>query len=400
MNWIRKSDIQHFKISNNVGPKSPLTKLMNNHDRNLPHLERQNTSRVFHEIMKIILNKLKQLSVHQDEEWEIEIGPRNWVQQRIAIELDPENTNGSAERNLLHGSQSRNVPSPARRGNESNEMVYFWVLDTDGLEVSIPLLNQSRSISVTPLKPFFELGLKTRWRKNETPQQAKDNFLHLLQQRNGGRSYADHFVLFLHPNMEVFDYDTTALDRDRFEQWRNVGGGYGCAYLSSEEKGALVHLSDDGREMVEDELEGRALAETSMLHYQLDAENSQTVLEVSPKDVGFQNSLVSSAIYLKKITLQNEHNFLPFKKRSNLIKASEIRARLWLAKWTYFRTSNTDRINRRHVSWSDANRCGAPTLLSKASFSENQRAVYAEGINGRKPCARKLNHHLRCHHHR
>lgn len=400
MNWIRKSSIEHFKISNNLGPRSPLTDMMSPHDQNLPHLERQNTSRVFHEIMKVILTKLKQLSVDQDEEWEIELGPRNWVQQRIAIELDPANTNGSAERNLLHRNQSVDVPSPAQRRSESNEVVYFWVLDTDGLEVSIPLLNQSRSISVNPLKPFFELGLKTRWRENETRQQAKDNFLHLLEQRNGGRSYADHFVLFLHPNMEVFDYDTTELVRDRFEQWRQIDGGYGCSYLSSQERGAYVVISDGGRKLVEEKFEKRVHANNSMLHYQLSEEDSQTAFELSTKDVGFQHTLVSSAIYLKKARLQNETNFLPFKKRSSLIKASEIRAALWLAKWTYFRTHNTDRIDRRHVSWSEANRCGAPTLLSAASFNENQRAMYAEGINGRKPCARKLNHHLRCHQHR
>lgn len=373
---------------------------MNNHDRNLRHLERLNTSRVFHEIMKIILNKLEQLSVHQHEEWEIELGPRNWVQQRIAIELDPANTNGSSERSLLHNNKPGNVPLPALRKDESDEVVYFWVLDTDGLEVSIPLLNRSRSTSVNPLKPFFELGLKTRWRKDETPQQAKDNFLHLLQQRNGGRSYADHFVLFLHPNMEVFDYDTSALERDRFEQWRQIDGGYGCAYFSSQRRGAYVRISEHGRQVIEDELEGRALAKTSMLHFQLDTEDSQAILEVSPKNVGFLPSLVSSAIYFKKRKLQNENNFLPFEKRQNLIKAAEIREALWLAKWTYFRTNNTDQIDRRHVSWSEANRCGAPTLLSAASFSENQRETYAEGINGMKPCARKLNHHLRCHQHR
>ena len=400
MNWIRKSSIEHFNISNNTAQRLPLTKLMSSHDQSLPHLERQNTSRVFHEIMKVILGKLMQLSVDQDEEWEIELGPRNWVQQRIAIELNPVNTNGSAERNLLQKNQHGNVPLPARRRNESNEVVYFWVLDTDGLEVSIPLLNQSRSTSVNPLKPFFELGLKTRWRKNETHEQAKDNFLHLLQQRNAGRSYADHFVLFLHPNMEVFDYDTTALERDRFEQWRQIDGGYGCSYLSSQERGAYVVISDDGRQLVEEQLEKRAHANKSMLHYQLSKEDSQTAFEVSTEDVGFQHTLVSSAIYLKKRRLQNENNFLPFRKRSSLIKASEIRAALWLAKWTYFRTHNTDRIDRRHVSWSEANRCGAPTLLSAASFSENQRSMYAEGINGKKPCARKLNHHLRCHQHR
>ena len=400
MNWIRKSSIEHFNISNNTGLRSPLTNMMSPYDQNLPHLERQNTSRVFHEIMKVILGKLKQLSVDQDEEWEIELGPRNWVQQRIAIELDPANTNGSSERNLLHRNQSGNVPLPARRGDDSGDVVYFWVLDTDGLEVSIPLLNRSGSTSVNPLKPFFELGLKTRWRKNETHEQAKDNFLHLLQQRNAGRSYADHFVLFLHPNMEVFDYDTTALERDRFEQWRQIDGGYGCSYLSSQERGAYVVISDGGRQLIEEKLEKRAHANKSMLHYQLSEEDSQTAFEVSTEDVGFQHTLVSSAIYLKKRRLQNENNFLPFKKRSSLIKASEIRAALWLAKWTYFRTQNTDRIDRRHVSWSEANRCGAPTLLSAASFSENQRSMYAKGINGKKPCARKLNRHLRCHQHR
>lgn len=400
MNWIRKSSIEHFTISNNTGLRSPLTNMMSPHDRSLPHLERQNTSRVFHETMKIILGKLKQLSVDQDEEWEIELGPRNWVQQRIAIELDPANTNGSAERNLLHRNQSGNVPLPARRGNYSDEVVYFWVIDTDGLEVSVPLLNRSGSTSVNPLKPFFELGLKTRWRKNETHDQAKDNFLHLLQQRNGGRSYADHFVLFLHPNMEVFDYDTTALERDRFEQWRQIEGGYGCAYLSSQERGAYVVISGEGRQLVEEKLEERALTKTSMLHYQLDTDCLKTIFEVSPKHIGFLPSLTSSAIYLKKRRLQNENNFLPFKKRSRLIKGSEIRASLWLAKWTYFRTRNTDRIDRRHVSWSEANRCGAPTLISADSFSEDQRETYAEGINGRKPCGRKLNHHLRCHQHR
>lgn len=400
MNWIRKSRIEHFTISNNTGLSSPLTNMMSPHDQRLPHLERQNTSRVFHEIMKVILGKLKQLSVDPDEEWEIELGPRNWVQQRIAIELNPANTNGSAERNLLHRNQSGDVPSPAQRRNESNEVIYFWVLDTDGLEVSIPLLNQSRSISVNPLKPFFELGLKTRWRKNETRQQAKDNFLHLLQQRNGGRSYADHFVLFLHPNMEVFDYDTTDLVRHRLEQWRQIDGGYGCSYLSSQERGAFVVISDEGRQLVEEKLEKRAHANKSMLHYQLSEVDSKTAFEFSTEDVGFQHTLVSSAIYLKKARLQNENNFLPFKKRSSLIKASEIRAALWLAKWTYFRTNNTNRIERRHVCWSEANRCGAPTLLSAASFSENQRAMYADGINGRKPCARKLNHHLRCFQHK
>ena len=35
MNWIRKSSIEHFNISNNLGPRSPLTDMMSPHDQNL-----------------------------------------------------------------------------------------------------------------------------------------------------------------------------------------------------------------------------------------------------------------------------------------------------------------------------------------------------------------------------
>ena len=86
--------------------------------------------------------------------------------------------------------------------------------------------------------------------------------------------------------MEVFDYDTTALERDRFELWRQIDGGYGCAYLSSERRGAYVEIGDEGRQMIEDELEGEPLLKQPCSTTNLTPKIHRPV-EVSPKDVGF-----------------------------------------------------------------------------------------------------------------
>jgi hypothetical protein len=397
MNRIRQSSIDDFHLTTPSNSKVPLLNALSRRERSIPHLDRKNTTKVFFEMMKMFLSKLSDLSRTEDEIWEVELGTQNWLKQRIEVEMDKQNNNAASERNLLSKDEStETIPSPVGYGPRSKQVIYFWGLDTDGLELSVPLLNQGQSISVTPLKPFFELRLNTQWGESSPPIQMKDNFLHLLTERNGGRMYSDHFVLLLQPNFEIFDYDTTSIDEERRRTWENEGEQlFGCSFISSNQRALYVWLDEERTRIhVENLFDNPNLAGQSKLYFSVNEQQRSSLFE--SKNQGFLDTLLTGSIYLKKQHIGGKNNYLPFRNRNRLLKSREISPNFQLVKWTYFRTKNTDRINRRHVGWSEHNRCGSPTLMALKSPDSQ----FGFGINGKKPCSRKLLKRLRCHHHR
>lgn len=303
--------------------------------------------------------------------------------------------------------------------------VNAWILDTDGLDLSLDLLNMGRAISVFPLCPFFDIlnpdlnrnnkqgnvfkRPRVNWyRQHQFPNQDSNDF------SNNG---ADHFLILVHPNLEPFVYDTTdktkegLLEKFNQESIRSFKRQNGeIIEIEEEPHHALVNSSYLSRSVLHEmphrvvfrpdnqvrnrihqylfsDWDGGNL--TEVFSESLSVEEFMDICELKLDDGTIlqdnilRNNLLSGAIYLKKHNANRNLNRKTFyaRDRSVPLSENEIQDTMTLVKWTVHSYQENGRYNS---NWTLPNVCNAPVQVNgQVEFCKNivNNSLRCDGCN-------------------
>lgn len=379
---------------------------------------------------------------------------------------------------------------------DEDEMQFtFWLLDTDGLDFlsgskhdvqlgsdeDLCLLNRAKSVTVNPLKCFFNIrsrvhsdlaGKERRLYLNQHgfSFQSRTQFEAMSDYFGAERGWqheriqriqtlgTDHFVLFLHPNLEITQYETDGEVSSRFRdelidhlveersilrrgirmsalfsqpalEWENAPQRIGLTPYFSHRKN-LQSESEFGRiigKFTQNDhvnLSKRIDKPMFSRFFELDINNNvmkdylannnlpETHFESLQSE--WTDSVLQSAVYLGKIKRSGKKELLLKSPIRRILSDEAINSKLALFKYTVFLNQTSDHqhdqmnnsaapIARRHMAWSRPNRCNGRTniLINDLEPSRRERArlLFGNGYNGYKPCERVVKSATRCMHH-
>ena len=283
----------------------------------------------------------------------------------------------------------------------SERVIDLWILDSDGLNLTSEMLNRASHISVRPVKPFFEV--KKQITLNENNQRHKP----ILYIRNGGNQpvtftnseIKDHFVLFLNPNLESIEYDTSEDTKDiiinEFDKdtlTSSVGNSIqdtpalsslvGISYLSSSTSPSTQQYvdfidSDEVKHQIREYLFSRPwdphritdifYRDVSLEQFSQLAHYTKSHGSASPNKM--EEDFIAGAIYLKKHkAFQNESVFYG-KYRTTPLSFEEIVRSTLFVKWSLQTQVGEDEVQ---CHWSQPNVCNAPVQVNgQVEFCQN-----------------------------
>jgi hypothetical protein len=264
---------------------------------------------------------------------------------------------------------------------------YFWVLDSDGLELSLNNLNHANTITVNPLKPFFETQLSRKPNRNNLWGALTHEFQQSFQ----------HYILIIHPNAEVFSYTFTNDSRTKLiEKLSEQDDEYAMNLFrpSLLGVGKLPFVSlNEGRfgSLKEKFLDNKSLSPEGILFISFLESEFKTYFK---SDSGFRNfDFLSGSCYLGKIKQK-----LPLVELKTIQSLEFIESQFSLFKW---KVEKQEADSSKFVtSWSNPRFCSSRTKIRMVDLRQEKQELYGNGLDGFKPCELQTGGASRCYQHR
>ena len=373
--------------------------------------------------------------------------------------------------NLLKQEQLEKRGWKLRPNRDDSELDYnTWLVDTDGLifnkdnntnqrilsDSDLQTLNAARSVSVRPLRKFFNLSVDSMTSEHRLKSNAYPLFYtgqHPSQFRRRGthddpemhermrqiwqtsaerrrrifRNGTDHQVIFLHPYSEILEYATN--ENIRAEMFKRIIDGVecdptvveeqvGCSLLFSKSTAKPPFFAPRTTDQVVN-ASGKAAASLAS------RKNGLKFSSPLPRDIFFSNyhpkpkfdlqewkeSCLQSALYFKKYQPSGENGqpqkrVFPWgQKRGQIMTDDDIQALLSTFKYTvrWVKNNQSSETNRQFV-WNRPHRCNGVTTIRIDSLPDDERqrvqSLYGSGYGGLKPCERIVRKDMRCADHR
>ena len=294
---------------------------------------------------------------------------------------------------------SKNYNRPVLEDGERE--IHLWILDSDGLNLTSDMLNRAGHISVRPVRPFFTLN-----REDILNNQRHRLHRPTVYLRNGGNqagAYSgpgatDHFILFLNPNLESIEYDTSEetkemileeFDRDTLTSVVGPNNALvdrpalsevvGISYLSSSRRPPYVAYidSDEVKDLVREHLFSEPwdpthitdmfYRELSLEEFSQLADYSRTHGEGSPNRM--EEDFIAGAIYFRKHQAFPNERLFYGRHRITPLSFEEIVQSTLLTKWSVQTTSGEAAVQ---YQWAEANVCNAPIQINgQVEFCQN-----------------------------
>lgn len=358
-----------------------------------------------------------------------------------------------------------------QNSDDSNLDYNTWLVDTDGLifntnkntnqqissDSDLQTLNSARSVSVNPLRKFFNLSSE----KITSEHRIQDNAYPLLYAgqhpsrfRSKGkhddpeihvrmcqmwqkseerrkrifRNGTDHHIIFLHPNSEILEYTTN--ENIREEIYERIYEGNGCKPNSvvQEQVGCSLLFSKPTAKtpFFDPRTEDHVIVASVKAAISLASpKNGLKFSSQLTRDTFFscylpkerynlqewKESCLQSALYFKKYQPIGQNGQIQAKrfpwdqKRQEIMTNDDIQALLSTFKYTVRCVKNNEsgETNRQAV-WNRPHRCNGVTTIRIDSIPENERlrvkSNYGSGYGGFKPCERIVHKDMRCRVHR
>ena len=286
-----------------------------------------------------------------------------------------------------------------RLPNTSSEVQkqIFWIIDTDGLDCQPHHLNIAKKCTVPPIDYFIKLKL------SEVCCDASDAMVNYLRFQAYNNPVSTQFVLWVKPNFEVYEYDTSNFDSAKIEdrKWNlNLASIY-----STRENTRLKAKQEEGvRYILEQENLNRTdclLSKTVFERFYVDEIETSEFFDMGKKDViwspssdALLKSTISTSIYFsKKKFVWNEEKgrwnpistTIPFLRRNRPLTREEAMKYIDPMRLDLLSTESSEQ--NVSLSWAPLNRCNAPT---EARLNKETSRRFGQGYNGKKPCERMV----------
>ena len=279
--------------------------------------------------------------------------------------------------------------------------IHLWILDSDGLNLTSDMLNRAGHITVRPVTPFFTLN-----REDILNDQTHKFHRPTVYLRNGGNQagayyepgVSDHFILFLNPNLESIEYDTSEetkkmilemFDRDTVTSvvGRNnalvdqpaLSELVGISYLSSSRRPPYVAYidSDEVKDLVREHLFSEPWDPThitdifyrdlSLDEFSQLADYSRTRREGSPNRM--EEDFIAGAIYFRKHRALPKERLFYGQYRITPLSFEEIVQSTLLTKWSAQTPAGEAAVQ---CHWTRPNVCNAPIQINgQVEFCQN-----------------------------
>ena len=273
----------------------------------------------------------------------------------------------------------------------------FWIIDTDGLDCQPHHLNIAEKCTVPPIDYFIKLKL------SGVCCSESDAMVNYLKFQAYNNPVSTQFVLWVKPNFEVYEYDTSNFDSAKIEdgKWNlNLASIY-----STREDTRLKAKQEDGvRYILEQEDLNRTdclLSKTVSERFYVDGIEMSEDYDHEKEDViwipssdALLKSTISTSIYFskKKMAWDEEKEIwtgknvtIPFLRRNRSLTSEE--AMKDIAPLRLDLLSNEFSGKNVSLSWAPLNRCNAPT---EARLNKETSQRFGQGYNGKKPCERMV----------
>jgi hypothetical protein len=274
---------------------------------------------------------------------------------------------------------------------------FFWIVDTDGLDCRPHHLNIAEKCTVPPIDYFVKLKL------SGVDYGKSDEMVNYLKFQANNNPVSTQFVLWVKPNFEVYEYDTSNFDSAKIEDGKwNLK--LASLYSTREDTRIKAKQEDGVRYILEQENLNRTdclLSKTVFERFYVEGIETSEDYDIRKKDViwnpsndALLKSTISTSIYFAKKrsawdeirgTWAAKSATIPFPRRNGSLTREEAMKDIDPMRLDLF--SNEFSGNNVSLSWAPLNRCNAPTE-DRLNKETSQR--FGQGYNGKKPCERMV----------
>ncbi|MDA8749300.1 hypothetical protein N9M68_04120 [Candidatus Poseidonia alphae] len=269
---------------------------------------------------------------------------------------------------------------------------YFWVVDSDGLNLSLETLNHANAVTVLPLKTFFEVHL------NDVP--SYNNLFGALTHNNQHSFH--HYILVLHPNAEVFSYTfsnesrsslaATLIDDTENKLFKAIIRPSMIGTSKGNDGLPFFKLNEDNIQgLKRGFINGDSSTPEGLLFLPLDEDEFKHYFSWKS---GGKFDFVAGAWYLRK----PPNKILPLLSLEQELNRGFVENQFTLYKWTV--EPGEPKSSRFVTSWSDPRFCNSRTNIRISDLGPEWQELYGNGLDGFKPCERHTGGASRCYQHR
>ena len=275
---------------------------------------------------------------------------------------------------------------------------FFWVLDTDGLDCQPRNLNRAGYCLTRPISQLLELSSAIEPSYLLSKQLIEYFTLFSSEQKN-----STHFVLWIEPNFEIYqysteDFDLKELSRKRWHlkvtglffnrnEYRFLSKGNHCLKWLQELKktGGLSHL-----------LSSRIPPEmyTELVSKTLDYSFDQRPKNWTPYGEQLSDTTLCLSLYFSKRKhewseekgkMKHKKARIPFTKRTKPLTIEKVNHHI--SEMRFDLRKHDAESNKLFLVWAEPNRCNAPTMIR---LNEETSQRFGLGYNGYKPCEKRV----------